>query len=421
MKRKNLIFVMLLVFSGLFTIQSCKKESPAGFTEEQAFTIPVLVAPAPGFVNAPANTVDLTWSSTNASDNPENWKVYFGTGDDPALIKTDYTQQTVTVTVVPGTKYNWKVVGTDAHGITSASPIWSFEVVDPAAVFDVKMSWTTDVKTIVGLDLLPDAAAKLRLLILKEDKLTLAVPAINTGTFPEFDAFNDLADGVYYIATDLASTINAGTFTKTFNISVDLSFVQRGILSQDIPYPDVMTTANPCPSYRTYLAKVTKAGDTYTVDQALSNMVPPIDTWNGTDATYPSEVTSTSTCSTTTITGLGFGWMLDWWGEVIQPGGGTCTYTISGNTITIPLQAYCTTKYNGTLQPAYKIQGTGTIDNSGAYPIWTIQYDFIQSGASIATTAMDYGWPTAYFEAVITTNPAKGVGKMMIQIDKPKR
>ena len=125
-------------------------------------------------------------------------------------------------------------------------------------------------------------------------------------------------------------------------------------------------------------------------------------TWLGEDATYPSEVT-TSGNDTLLMTGLGFRWMHDWWGETIVSGG-SCKYTISGNSITIPLQKYCITAYGSTPQPEYSIQGTGSIDSTGAFSVWNIRYDFIQNGASLATLCMNYGWPTAYFEAVIYTN-----------------
>src|ERR1035437_863349 len=409
MKRRNLIFVMLLVFSGLFVIQSCKKESPVAFTEEEAFTIPTLVAPANGFINVTGTTVDLKWASTNAAGDAENWQVYFGPGDDPALIQTGYTQESITVNVTPGAKYNWKVVGTDKNGIHTRGPLWSFEVVDPNASMDLKMTWTTDVKTVVGLDLAPDAAANLRLLIYKADKVTLAVPVINTASFEEFAAFSTLPDGVYYVAADLASTINAGTFTKTFNVSINLQLAQRGIPTLQLPYPNAMTTANPCPLYRTYLAKVTKAGNTFTAEEAVSYIVPPILTWNGTDATYPSIVTTTATCASTTMTGLAIGFLQDpnFWGEVVQSGG-TLVYTISGNTITIAQQTYAVTEYKGVVQPTYSIAGTGTINNSGAYPVWDIKYDLIQGGTKIADYEFNLvpkQWATDYFEAIITTGP----------------
>jgi len=117
--------------------------------------------------------------------------------------------------------------------------------------------------------------------------------------------------------------------------------------------------------------------------------------------------------------GLGFGWMGDWWGEVIVSGG-TLQYSISGNSITIPLQKYCKTTYNSAAQPEYSIEGIGTIDNSGTYPVYTIYYDFIQSESSIAAISMENGWPTDYFEAVITTDP--NVSKSaFIHPAKPKR
>ena len=117
---------MLLVFSALYTIQSCKKESPVGFTEEQAFTIPTLVAPTQGFLDLSGTTVDLKWASTNAANAANNFTVYFGTGDDPALYQSNVTTTTLTVPVVVGTKYNWKIVAKDANGITQVGPIWSF-------------------------------------------------------------------------------------------------------------------------------------------------------------------------------------------------------------------------------------------------------------------------------------------------------
>ena len=57
-------------------------------------------------------------------------------------------------------------------------------------------------------------------------------------------------------------------------------------------------------------------------------------------------------------------------------------------TITIAQQTYATTKYNGVTQPTYSIAGTGTINNSGAYPVWDIKYDLIQGGTKIAVTCI---------------------------------
>lgn len=409
MKRKNLIFVMLLVISALLTIQSCKKESPVGFTEEQAFTIPTLVAPVQGFVNVTGTTVDLKWESTNAGGASQNWAVYFGTGDDPALIQTGYAQETITVTVAPGTKYNWKVIGTDANGITSASPVWSFEVVDPASPFDVKMSWTTDVKSVVGLDLAPDAAANLRLLILNADKSTLAVPVINTKTFEDFPGFSTLADGVYYVAADLASSINAGDFNNTFDISIDLAFSQRGLFSRQIPFPNIMTTDFPCSDYRTILVKITKTGNTFTAEQSVSNVTPPppaalAGTWHGLDDGFVSHIVTNIADGNLLIDKVGLEWMFTDWGEVvITTTPANVVFNSCSGTLNIPQQEFMTTTYLGDPQPAYSIVGTGTFDLSGAFPVMNLSYDFIQVDGA-GSIAKQFG--LTHFTATLTQDPS---------------
>jgi hypothetical protein len=410
MKRRNLIFVMLLVFSGLFVIQSCKKESPVAFTEEEAFTIPTLVAPANGFINVTGTTVDLKWASTNAAGDAENWQVYFGPGDDPALIQTGYTQESITVNVTPGAKYNWKVVGTDKNGIHTRSPLWSFEVVDPTAPMDLKMTWTTDVKTVIGLDLAPDAAVNLRLVILKANQVTLAAPIVNTNTFEEFAAFNTLADGVYYVATDIASTINAGDFNNVFDISINLSFAQRGTLSYQLPFPTVMTNKFNCSAYKTILAKVTKTGNTYTIAQAVSYIVPPppaalVGVWHGSDFGYPSTIVTSIVGGNLLIDGVGTGWISDpaGWGEVPQSTiPAKVVVNLCAGTVTIANQKFMTTKYLGAVQPSYYIQGTGTFDLSGAFPVMTLTYDFIQGGTSIASA----GFGVKSFTATLTLDPS---------------
>jgi hypothetical protein len=422
MKRRNLIFVMLLVFSGLFVIQSCKKENPVAFTEEASFTIPALVAPATGgFLNVTGTTVDLKWASTNAKGDPENWKVYFGTGDDPSLIQTGYTQETITVNVLPGYKYNWKVVGTDTHGISSRSPIWSFEVVDTTVTLDMKMTWTTDANALFNLNIAPETAVNLRLLILKPDLKTNAVPIIGTAGFKEYSGFNKLADGTYYIVTDVLSTVNYnnGTSNVPFDLSINLAFSQRGTLLQLNPspsyiktlsFPDVMTNKFNCSSYKTVLAKVTKTGNTYTMDNAVSYIVPPppaalVGVWHGSDFDYPSTIVTSIVGGNLLIDGVGTGWISDpaGWGEVPQSTiPAEVVVNLCAGTVTIANQKFMTTKYLGVVQPSYYIQGTGTFDLSGAFPVMTLTYDFIQGGTSIASA----GFGVKSFTATLTLDPS---------------
>lgn len=433
MKRIKLIFVMLLVLSGLFTMQSCKKDKVVPYSEKASFTIPALVSPATGgFLSPAGTTIDLAWESSNADGAPQNWDVYFGTSDDPAKVQTGYTQQTLTVNVLKGYKYFWKVVGTDANGIITRGPLWSFEVIDPTAQLNMKMTWTTDAKSVVNLDLAPEKAVDLRLLILRANKVSTAVPTINTAGFEEYNGFNTLVDGTYYIATDISSTVNFnnGSSNVPFDISINLQFLQRGT-KLDVPinsfakilsFPTIMTNEFNCSLYKTILAKVVKKGSVYTIDKEVSYILPPlpppalVGVWKGSDFGYPSTIVTTIAGGKLLIDGVGTGWMIDpvdGWGEVPQSTiPAEVVVNLCTQTVTIPKQKFMTTKYLGKIQPDYFIQGKGTFDLSGAFPVLVINYDFIQGTSSIAKA-----FGVATFKASLTLNPA--AAKSLIDNSRP--
>jgi hypothetical protein len=420
MKNKYLILVILLIISGTFTFQSCTEEEGT-ITTYGAFTQPVLVAPANDtYLDVAGTTVDLKWSSTDAEGDPEKWDIYFGTSHDPDLVKTDHNSQTYTVTVAKGNEYFWRVVGTDAIGIPTRSETWSFKIIDPAAEMYLGMSWETDIATSIGLELDPEEAVDMRLLIVSETDESIVEVADGASALEEIFDFNTLADGTYLIAADIYSTVNAGDFNAPVAIDIDLVFDQPGIVSETFVYPQVMTNIFPCDAYRTYLAKVVKAGTVYTVTKEISYMTPQETVWYGTDATFDSEVTTVVGCDLL-MNMLGNGWMFNWWGEIIVEGG-TLKYTVdaSGN-VTIPFQYYCSTTYNGAPQPDYAIQGSGTLNTSGAYPVMTLHYDFNQGGTWIGHYSfLHYGWEQDGFDAVITTDP-NGKGAKGASFTRPPR
>jgi hypothetical protein len=439
MKNRNLIFVMLLLLSGLVTIQSCKKETATLLIEHGGFTVPTLVAPANGVyvtLNG-TTTVDLKWESTSLTSDAQSWCVYFGTSDDPALIETNYTSQTVTVDVVAGNKYNWRVVGTDAKGIVTTGETWSFNVVDPAAPLTLKMTWTTNALAAIGLDLDPTKAANMRLLIRNSNPGRTSVKTVNTAGFEEYSAWNTLADGKYYIATDISSTVDAGDFNSPIDIGIDLSFVQKGTqldppaYSKTLSYPAVMNNKFVCSSYRVYLGYVEKVGDTYTMTKEVTYPISVYSAvWNGIDigdVDYPSEVETYQGCSLQ-IKGLVNGWMSEFWGEVIVKGG-SASITIDpvAGTVNIPLQYYCTTKYNGAVQPAYNIVGSGTYSAAGGFMNMDIKYTLIQGSDDWGQWMFDNGYMAQnQFEAQITTDPdGKGTKSATLThkalVNKPKR
>jgi len=431
MKRKNLILGMLLIFPGTFVFHSCLEES-IPFEKYGAFTIPELVAPANGSFLSPAGTtVELKWSSTDADGDPENWDVYFGPSEEPSLVKAAHNAQTYTVNVAIGTKYFWRVVGHDAKGIPTKSDVWSFEIVDPDAPASVKMEWTTNALEAIGQDLEPVDVLDLRLLILEEDLETLAVPEINTGGFEEFAAFNDLPDGKYFIVTDFSETVNAGDFNTPIDISISLGFSQRGIYSQKLLFPNVMTNEFNCYDYKTVLAQVEKAGFNYTMTDAVSYILPDpaglVGTWTGDDSGYSSSsIVTTVVDGKLLIDGVGIDWMLNDWGEpAIETFPAQVIFNTCAGTITISEQPFMNTTWLGDPQPTYYIQGTGTLDLSGADPVIHLEYDFIQeegAGPIARYFGIDFFWADITLDSALKGVKSITFGKKLeLIIPKPAK
>lgn len=418
MKSKNIVF-MMLIFAGLLAFQSCTKDTSTPFKTYGAFTNPALVGPTDGaFLDLTGTKVTLEWTSADADGDPQNWDVYFGTSEDPARIQTGYTSQSISVDVVKGMKYFWRVVGHDANNIPTRSATWSFETVDPAAPMKMKMEWSSNALDKLGLEVDPLKAGNLRLLIRKADKTAQAT--VNTGGFEEYNNWNTLPDGKYYVATSLATTVDAGDFNDVLDFDINLTFSQRGVQYNKYEFPAVMTNQFACSTYIVYLGYVVKSGNNYTFTEEVVYPSSPLSfVWYGLDNTtdfkYVSQVETFMGCSLQ-IKGLSYEWMDDFWSEVIVKGGAAnITINTTTGVVTIPNQFYCRTKYNGVVQPDYFIEGTGTYSTAGAFPTMTITYDLIQNGISMAI--QDNGPPTngtdTKFTAVLTLDPASAKGAVV--------
>ncbi len=134
MKRKIIFFAMLLVLTGLITMQSCKKEKPL---EPITFLAAMPAEPLP--VNdaiipftGSGQSIDLTWNAT--ATNAISWNVYFGRSSSPAQVATGVTSNSYTATITKGGTYYWQVVTTDANNVETSSPVWSFDVNSNPAV-----------------------------------------------------------------------------------------------------------------------------------------------------------------------------------------------------------------------------------------------------------------------------------------------
>jgi hypothetical protein len=128
MKRKNLVFIMLLLFFSLFTIQSCKKDAPIEPTVYLA-AMPEAPVPASDAIIAftgSGQTINLAWTGT--ATNAIAWDVYFGDSDAPGKVATGLTANAYTARITTGGTYYWQVITTDANNVTTKSPVWSFQV-----------------------------------------------------------------------------------------------------------------------------------------------------------------------------------------------------------------------------------------------------------------------------------------------------
>ena len=134
--------------------------------------------------------------------------------------------------------------------------------------------------------------------------------------------------------------------------------------------------------------------------------------WEGDDGggggyVYPSAVTSALDGETLTISGIGTGFIADFWGEEVITAGDV-TVTINNNgTLEIPRQFVFTTLYEGD-EYDYEIAGTGTWDNCGATPAMKITYDIYYPGdaAGLAATYKSYLDGIGYLTADIAMSAA---------------
>jgi hypothetical protein len=134
MKRKILIFVILLAGTGLLILQSCNKKEGTIFKSYNIFTEPVVVGPVDGAILniGTGTTVNLQWTSESVDGDPIKANVYFGTSETPPLFKADHNALSLSVPVTKGTAYFWSIEMIDVNGIPTQGPTWSFTVFDIA-------------------------------------------------------------------------------------------------------------------------------------------------------------------------------------------------------------------------------------------------------------------------------------------------
>ena len=132
--------------------------------------------------------------------------------------------------------------------------------------------------------------------------------------------------------------------------------------------------------------------------------------WSGEDAYYESIIVITSDgVSTVKATGIGVGFIEDWWAEEVVTGGNVVITVNDDGTVNIPRQYLFTTLYDGDNYD-YEIIGSGTWDNCTTTPTMKITYDIYYEGEAkgLAATYASYLDNIAYLSIDIALDAKKG-------------
>ncbi len=138
-----------------------------------------------------------------------------------------------------------------------------------------------------------------------------------------------------------------------------------------------------------------------------------VGSWSGTDAVTPfttgqSYVETEIVGGKLMISGLGFDWITDFWGEDIVAGGTVELEVYDGGDVVIQKQYYISTTYNGADEDPYTIVGTGRWNNCGDNPTLVINYEMNNYDTNWGNWCYvrDY-IDTPMFRATLTLDPSK--------------
>lgn len=294
--------------------------------------------------------------------------------------------------------------------------IFEFNILNATAtdlVIDLDWSPSTTTTDNSGNEIDPTDLADLRLLV-TDDPYTNVIDGADGGSFETYTLAGDFADGTYLVVADFYTAMSS----PTRNLDLDVTFSQGGILEpKTYAFSGALNTGSTCPDSYFILARIIKSGTSYTIEELGEKppATPLVGDWNGIDVDdesgyhdYPSIVSTQVVDGELTIMGIGFGWMTQFWGEVIIDS----TFAVvqvnwCDNTVTIPRQKYLTTTYKDEVQDDYYIYGSGTFDLSGTYPVLTISYELENNGTGWADWcyANEY-LSTTTFIANLTLDPA---------------
>lgn len=269
----------------------------------------------------------------------------------------------------------------------------------------IGLSWEPSTPTTddTGTDIDPTVFADMRLLI-TDSPYTTIIDGADDAAFESYTMLGTMDNGEYLVVADFYDAMA----TPVRDLDLTLDFEQLGVIDPySMEFPAALSTRSFCSNYYFVMAKITKSGTSYTIEEVGEQSQFPVTHWSGTDAAdafgdWESQITTTFDCDGDLIFGLNAEWILEVWGETIEEEGNVY-YTIDdAGVITIDSQYVFTTLYDGDLYD-YTVKGTGIYDDSGDVPTMTIQYTLDQEGFSPSQYMYDNGYlDTPYFEAIVT-------------------
>ena len=214
------------------------------------------------------------------------------------------------------------------------------------------------------------------------------------------DPASTAIEGVHFQSFTQTVEIAAGQYISEIEIkpiTANLETAQLLVLSIDSPdFPEGVSFNQ---KFELSLSRLCPVNDLSTIIGSRGGIDVTIDGLGW--PPYPSEVVISGTSGDLRVTGLGVGWMTDFWGEVIITMEEVEMEVTEGLYVTIPEQPYMTTTYEGAPQDPYTIVGSGTLDNCAK--TLTIEYDLKQGDNSWGSWTSSNGYMSeSTFTAVLT-------------------
>lgn len=275
----------------------------------------------------------------------------------------------------------------------------------------IDLSWSLDGDTTddTGKEIKATDFADLRLLVSSTPNNLNIIGGADGGTFENYVLKSSTPDGEYYVVADFY----AANQDILRDINLALGLTQVGINEGvDFEYLKALDNAGTCELNYFVLIKIIKSGDTYTFEDFgkqsyeiveytdFTNGFDSVDAWSPAGG-YASELKIKDVCGGFLIMGINAGWMLNSWGEEIQPDSETEVFAVlkEDGTFVIASQPIFDTLYNDSIYP-YTVKGSGTYNSETG--TLTLHYYLDQAGFNVSAYMNTNGYmDTEYFEAVI--------------------